>query len=69
MRYLTSCPDWRDLFDCVIVSSRKPHFYGSRRPFRKVGEQTWDPVNKFEDGEIYQGGNLKDFTDITGWSG
>ncbi|KAG2223129.1 hypothetical protein INT45_005685 [Circinella minor] len=47
----------------------KPHFYSSRRPFRRVGEQTWDPVNKFEDGEIYQGGNLKDFTEITGWSG
>ncbi|KAI9274461.1 5' nucleotidase family-domain-containing protein [Phascolomyces articulosus] len=69
MRYLTSSPDWRDLFDCVIVSSRKPSFYSSRRPFRRVGEQSWDPVNKFEEGEIYQGGNLRDFTQITGWSG
>ncbi|KAI9497803.1 5' nucleotidase family-domain-containing protein [Zychaea mexicana] len=69
MQYLTSSPDWRDLFDCVIVSARKPDFYRSRRPFRRVREPMWDPVHKFEKGEVYQGGNLTDFSRITGWSG
>ncbi|KAI8145840.1 HAD-superfamily hydrolase [Fennellomyces sp. T-0311] len=69
MQYITSSPDWRDLFDCVIVSARKPDFYRSRRPFRRAQEPTWDSVNKFEKGEVYQGGNLIDFTRLTGWSG
>ncbi|ORZ08872.1 HAD-superfamily hydrolase [Absidia repens] len=69
MRYLTSCPDWRDLFDCVIVSARKPDFYHSRRPFRRTREPTWDAVTSFEKGEVYQGGNLNDFSRLTHWSG
>lgn len=67
MKYLTSNPDWRDLFDVVIVSARKPEFYRSRRPFRRAQEPTWDSVDKFEPGEVYQGGNLTDFTRLTGW--
>ncbi|ORZ13673.1 5' nucleotidase family-domain-containing protein [Absidia repens] len=69
MKYLTSSPNWRDLFDCVIVSARKPDFYLSRRPFRRTREPTWDAVTKFEPGEVYQGGNLSDFSRLTGWSG
>ncbi|KAI7885017.1 HAD-superfamily hydrolase [Lichtheimia hyalospora FSU 10163] len=68
MKFLTSNPDWRDLFDVVIVSARKPEFYRSRRPFRRAQEPTWDSVNKFEPGEVYQGGNLTDFSRLTGWS-
>lgn len=67
MRYLTSRKDWRDLFDCVIVLARKPEFYRSRRPFRRTREPTWSSVNKFEPGEVYQGGNLYDFSRLTGW--
>ncbi|KAI8098731.1 HAD-superfamily hydrolase [Halteromyces radiatus] len=69
MTYLTSSPDWRDLFDCVIVSAGKPDFYHSRRPFRRTREPTWDAVQRFEPGEVYQGGNLNDFSKLTGWSG
>lgn len=69
MSYLTSSNDWRDLFDCVIVSARKPEFYRSYRPFRRVNEPYWDKVDEFKPGEIYQGGNMKDFSRLTGWSG
>ncbi|KAI9313359.1 5' nucleotidase family-domain-containing protein [Dichotomocladium elegans] len=67
MSYLTSTSDWRDLFDVVVTSSRKPDFYRSRRPFRRAREPTWRTVDRFEPGEIYQGGNLGDFTRMTGW--
>jgi HAD superfamily 5'-nucleotidase-like hydrolase len=33
MTYLVG-NDWRSLFDEIIVSARKPSFYGSNRPFR-----------------------------------
>ncbi|KAI8094409.1 HAD-superfamily hydrolase [Thamnidium elegans] len=69
MSYLTSSDDWMDLFDCVIVSARKPEFYRSCRPFRRANEPTWDRVGKFEPGQVYQGGNMKDFSRLTGWSG
>ncbi|GAB5587362.1 hypothetical protein Unana1_02262 [Umbelopsis nana] len=69
LQYITSSPDWRDLFDWVIVSSRKPDFYRSERPFRRTSEPTWNAVTKFEPGEVYEGGNLEDFSRFTGSSG
>ncbi|KAI8984441.1 5' nucleotidase family-domain-containing protein [Mycotypha africana] len=69
MSYLTSSNDWRDLFDCVIVGARKPDFYRSHRPFRRVLEPNWTTVEKFERGEIYQGGNMRDFAQLTGFTG
>lgn len=69
MSYLTSSDDWMDLFDCVIVSAKKPEFYRSHRPFRRAHEPNWDSVNEFVPGEVYQGGNMKDFARLTGWSG
>ncbi|ORY98062.1 HAD-superfamily hydrolase [Syncephalastrum racemosum] len=66
MEHLTSSPEWRDLFDCVIVLARKPEFYRSHRPFRRVSEPTWDSVDAFEPGVVYQGGNLRDFSKMTG---
>ncbi|RCH96609.1 5'-nucleotidase domain-containing protein 3 [Rhizopus azygosporus] len=69
MGYLTSSDDWRDLFDCVIVNARKPEFYRSYRPFRIAHEPNWDSVLRFEPGQIYQGGNIKDFERLTGWKG
>ncbi|KAF7726614.1 5'-nucleotidase domain-containing protein 3 [Apophysomyces ossiformis] len=69
MSYLTSRKDWSDLFDCVIVCARKPDFYRSHRPFRRIKKPTWSVVDKFEPGEVYQGGNLADFSRLTGWCG
>ncbi|KAG1380926.1 hypothetical protein G6F61_003623 [Rhizopus arrhizus] len=69
MSYLTSTDDWKDLFDCVIVNARKPEFYRSCRPFRNANEPNWDMVSSFVPGQIYQGGNIKDFETLTNWKG
>lgn len=69
LQYITSSSEWRDLFDWVIVSSRKPDFYRSERPFRRTSEPTWNAVTEFEPGKVYEGGNLKDFSRFTGFSG
>ncbi|KAG2188259.1 hypothetical protein INT44_001012 [Umbelopsis vinacea] len=69
LQYITSSPDWKDLFDWVIVSSRKPDFYRTERPFRRTSEPTWNAVTEFQPGKVYEGGNLKDFSRFTGVSG
>ncbi|KAJ1937284.1 hypothetical protein FBU59_004796, partial [Linderina macrospora] len=75
LTYMFDTPNWRDLFDVVIVSARKPSWYLSHRPFRQVptgsssSVQPWSYVEHFEDGQVYSGGNLMSFTNITGYSG
>ncbi|KAJ1928477.1 hypothetical protein EC988_010169, partial [Linderina pennispora] len=75
LTYMFDTPKWRDLFDVVIVSARKPSWYLSHRPFRQVptgtssNVQPWAYVEQFEDGQVYSGGNLMSFTNITGYSG
>ncbi|KAK9763933.1 hypothetical protein K7432_008988 [Basidiobolus ranarum] len=76
MSYMTSSHNWRNLFDVCIFASNKPHFYNSSRPFRKVhtchskyATASWDYVNSFVPGEVYQGGNIKQFSKLTGWTG
>ncbi|KAJ2759553.1 hypothetical protein H4S06_002174 [Coemansia sp. BCRC 34490] len=82
LTYLFNMRDWRDLFDVVIVRARKPGWYLSHRPFRTVPtessssgafsagsqQQPWAPVDRFEDGQVYMGGNLMSFTNITGYT-
>ncbi|KAI9506228.1 hypothetical protein GGI26_000416 [Coemansia sp. RSA 1358] len=77
LAYMFNTSDWRDIFDVVIVSARKPGWYLSHRPFRLVPTkadagstrmQPWAPVDRFEDGQVYSGGNLMAFTNITGYS-
>ncbi|KAJ1728533.1 hypothetical protein LPJ61_003988, partial [Coemansia biformis] len=74
LAYMFNTKDWRELFDVVIVSARKPSWYLSHRPFRLVptGAKTnalpWAQVDHFEDGQVYSGGNLMSFTAITGYS-
>ncbi|KAJ1663535.1 hypothetical protein IW140_004964 [Coemansia sp. RSA 1813] len=77
LTYMFNTSDWRDLFDVVIVRARKPGWYLSHRPFRLVPtatgstrsrSQPWAPVDRFEDGQVYSGGNLMSFTSITGYS-
>ncbi|KAJ2396280.1 hypothetical protein GGI23_003976 [Coemansia sp. RSA 2559] len=77
LTYMFSTSDWRDLFDVVIVRARKPGWYLSHRPFRLVPtaagskgfrRQPWAPVDCFEDGQVYSGGNHMSFTSITGYS-
>ncbi|KAJ1961045.1 hypothetical protein IWQ62_004004 [Dispira parvispora] len=74
---ITQTNNWRDLFDVVIVSSGKPNFYTSKRPFRRVDTRfssskspaAWSYVDGLIEGEVYQGGNLNLFSQFTGWSG
>ncbi|KAJ1915530.1 hypothetical protein H4219_004268 [Mycoemilia scoparia] len=71
LQILFGTKDWRDLFDVAIVSARKPAWYSSNRPFRRVDTrfsnpnsraQPWEYVNRFDDGEVYSGGNLTAFS-------
>ncbi|KAJ1865416.1 hypothetical protein LPJ73_000002 [Coemansia sp. RSA 2703] len=77
LTYLFNTKKWRDVFDVVIVSARKPSWYLSHRPFRLVptdngsrrtNVQPWAFVDHFEEGQVYSGGNLMTFTNITGYS-
>ncbi|KAJ1742334.1 hypothetical protein LPJ55_002684 [Coemansia sp. RSA 990] len=75
LTYMFGTRDWRALFDVVIVGARKPSWYLSHRPFRLVPTDTqesrhqpWAHVDHFEDGQVYSGGNLMTFTNITGYS-
>lgn len=50
--------DWRDYFDVVIVSARKPRFFTDKsRPIRVFdqtsGTHVWDKVSKLEKGIVY----------------
>lgn len=63
---------WRDLFDLVIVSSRKPDFFTSRSPFLEVvdDEGLLKPAErKLEKGKVYFGGNAALVEKTLGLSG
>ncbi|KAJ1677688.1 hypothetical protein EV182_005634, partial [Spiromyces aspiralis] len=56
----------------------KPSWYSSNRPFRRVDTrfsrtvsriQPWEFVSRFEEGQVYSGGNLDTFSQLTGWYG
>ncbi|KAJ2037467.1 hypothetical protein IW146_006361 [Coemansia sp. RSA 922] len=77
LSYMFNTSNWRDVFDVAIVSARKPGWYLSHRPFRLVptqlgaktaSVQPWELVDRFEDGQVYSGGNLASFTSITGYA-
>jgi len=73
MRYLLG-DDWRDAFDLVVASSRKPTFFSRDQPFRAVhaeGFTKWARA-EFRDVEKRRpllGGSLAELTRITGWEG
>jgi HAD superfamily 5'-nucleotidase-like hydrolase len=76
LAYILGTNEWRSLFDVVIVDSNKPLFYSGRRPFRRIAtrfssthEPGWQFVDGFQQDEVYQGGNLRDFSAFTGWFG
>lgn len=65
--------EWKDLFDVIICSAKKPDFYKSRMPFR-----LWDavrrtptttPVGKLEKGQVYVQGSANALLRATGWKG
>ena len=72
-RYLPSGMTWRDLFDVVIVSSRKPGFFtGSHRLFEVMddeGQHLKPFAGKLRQDAIYLGGDAAQLENLLGLSG
>ena len=53
-KFLPNDMDWRDLFDMVIVSARKPEFFQMSHPLYEVvaGEGLMRPCFKAETGKF-----------------
>ncbi|KAK7264794.1 hypothetical protein RJT34_32405 [Clitoria ternatea] len=60
-RFLPNDMVWRDLFDIVIVSARKPEFFQMSHPMYEVvtGEGLMRPCFKAETGGLYSGGSAQ----------
>ena len=85
MQYLTnnnlpaSISHWTDLFDLVLTSSKKPEFFMTDTPFRKVDvdvtnpsskiRYTWDAVDTLHQSAVYAEGSLNHLRKLTGWTG
>lgn len=69
--YLPKGLTWRDLFDLVIVSARKPEFFASRSPVFEVVEDSGllQPVRGLRDGAVFLGGHAAVVEDHLGVSG
>ncbi|MGM0574278.1 MAG: HAD-IG family 5'-nucleotidase [Myxococcota bacterium] len=63
---------WRDYFDFVITSGRKPAFFSSEDPFQELGDEGEildDPVHTLRRGVMYTGGNFLELARLTGMLG
>ncbi|KAH6831794.1 HAD-superfamily hydrolase [Perilla frutescens var. hirtella] len=60
-RFLPNDMSWRDLFDMVIVSARKPEFFQLSHPMYEVvtGEGLMRPCFKAQTGGLYSGGSAQ----------
>ncbi|XP_030539967.2 5'-nucleotidase domain-containing protein 4 [Rhodamnia argentea] len=60
-RFLPNDMDWRDLFDIVIVSAKKPEFFQMSHPMYEVvtGEGLMRPCFKACTGGLYSGGSAQ----------
>ncbi|MBN2360538.1 MAG: HAD-IG family 5'-nucleotidase [Deltaproteobacteria bacterium] len=60
-RHLPAGTGWRDLFDVVIVSARKPEFFTSQSPLFEVVDEEQGLLRPasgaLEQGRVYHGGN------------
>ncbi|WP_005032701.1 HAD-IG family 5'-nucleotidase [Holophaga foetida] len=71
-RFLPSGMTWRDLFELVIVSARKPDFFTSRNPFFEVAtpEGLLKPcIEPLHSGHAYYGGSASQVEAQMGLSG
>lgn len=70
-RYLPRGRTWRDLFDMVIVSARKPGFFTSRMPAYEVAdaEGLLRPVLELREGGVFVGGDASQVEALLGVSG
>ncbi|KAJ6688996.1 hypothetical protein OIU85_005419 [Salix viminalis] len=60
-RFLPNDMGWRDLFDMVIISARKPEFFQMSHPLYEVvtGEGLMRPCFKVRKGGLYSGGSAQ----------
>lgn len=60
-KFLPNDMNWRDLFDMVIVSARKPEFFQMSHPMYEVvtGEGLMRPCFKAQSGGVYSGGSAQ----------
>ena len=71
--YLPEGTTWRDLFDVVIVSSRKPTFFRSNQRFFEIMDERGDHLRPFDGtlrkGAVYLGGDAHQLESLLGLSG
>lgn len=69
---MTEYRSWTMYFNVVVVSARKPAWFGEELPFRELDVRQSSAValdgevTKLERGHVYQGGNLMTFERLTG---
>jgi HAD superfamily 5'-nucleotidase-like hydrolase len=71
-RFLPQGSTWRDLFEVVLVSSRKPHFFSVHSPFFEVVSEDGllrPLAGPFRRGGVYVGGDAKQIEEYLGLSG
>ncbi len=71
---LPELPRWRDYFDVVICSSKKPAWFSKGKPFMRLEDEKHGSLveateNTFIPGKVYEGGNLADFERLAGVRG
>lgn len=71
---LSELPRWRDFFDIVICSAKKPSWFSSNTPFLRLEDEhkgTFVQANdpSFVPGRVYERGNLHDFERMAGIRG
>jgi HAD superfamily 5'-nucleotidase-like hydrolase len=71
MKYLLG-DTWRDAFDVVVASARKPKFWRRDQPFRAVsthGYVKWSRASgrDLEKNRVLLGGSLAELSRLTGW--
>ncbi|KAH9193568.1 hypothetical protein AeNC1_004467 [Aphanomyces euteiches] len=72
LRYMVG-NDWRELFDLVLVSAKKPDFYTRSRMFRlfdiEKRQVQWQAVTEFLPSKVYTQGSLRQLIVLTDWRG
>jgi HAD superfamily 5'-nucleotidase-like hydrolase len=69
---LPEYPSWRNYFDIIVTGAGKPAFFTEQSAFLGVdaeGEVQSEDVEHFENGTIYQGGNLMELERMAGFGG
>jgi HAD superfamily 5'-nucleotidase-like hydrolase len=71
-RFLPRGMTWKDLFDLIIVSARKPEFFASGAPFFEVVDEDQGllkPASSLKKGGCYVGGNAHAVEEFLGLQG